>query len=305
MNVTISVVIRTKNEAKDIGKCLELITNQSVKPLDIIVVDSGSTDGTVEIVKQWQNVKLIEMPAAEFTFGRSLNIGFEAAKGDVVLSISAHAFPCDEYWLKNLGQHFNDSQVAGVYGRQLPQPDAWPPVQRDYLDFYKEQLRIQTNPDNLKDRIFSNANSAIRRQCWEKRKFDEQLTGSEDTEWAWAMLQLGYKIIYEPTAGVYHSHNEPLNKLFKRSYRESLANKQISNNERTLSNALIGWLSSTKADFKFIVTNKLDYRWFLWVPLYRFVAEYGEIKPYILFSFSNPLILWQSQPQSKSSNSSN
>lgn len=281
MNNTISVIIRTKNEAKDIGKCLELIKNQSFQPLDIILVDSGSTDGTVEIVKQWQDVKIIEMPASEFTFGRSLNIGFEAAKGDVVISISAHAFPCDKYWLENNLKHFDNLDVAGVYGKQVPHPDAWPPVQREYLSFYGEKLRVQTDPDNSRDHIFSNANSAIRRQCWEKRKFDEQLTGSEDMEWAWAMLKLGYKIIYEPAAGVYHSHNEPLNKLFKRSYREALAIKEIYNNERTLGDAFMSWLRITKADMMFIINNKSDYRWLLRVPFYRLAAQCGGIKPYI------------------------
>lgn len=175
-------------------------------------------------------------------------------------------------------------------------------MQRDYLNFYGEQLRIQTNPNNSKDRIFSNANSAIRRQSWEKRKFDEKLTGCEDIEWAWAMLKLGYKVIYEPVAGVYHSHNEPLNKLFKRSYRESLALKELYNNERSLNDAFMSWLRSTRADLKFIIKNKLDYRWLLRVPLYRLVARYGGIKPYISFTLSKPLMLWQSKAKSKSSN---
>jgi len=305
MNVNISVVIRTKNEAKYIAEALELITNQSVKSLEIIVVDSGSTDGTVEIVKQWRDVKLIEMSAAEFTFGRSLNIGFEAAKGEVVASISAHAFPCNCYWLENLVKHFDSPDIAGVYGKQLPQPDAWPPVQRDYLECYHEQLLIQSNPDNSKDRTFSNANSAIRRQCWEKHKFDEKLTGCEDVEWAWAILKLGYKIIYEPQASVYHSHNEPLGKLFKRCYRESIALKELYDNEISLISTFRSWLASIKADFKFILRNKLDYRWLLRVPFYRLIAKYGAIKPYISLTLSTPLMLWQSQPRSKSSNSAN
>ena len=305
MSNTISVVIRTKNEAKDIGKCLELIKNQSGQPLDIILVDSGSTDGTLEIVKQWQDVKIIEMPASEFTFGRSLNIGFEAAKGDVIASISAHAFPCDEYWLENNLKHFDNPDVAGVYGKQVPHLDAWPPVQREYLSFYGEQLRTQTDPDNSRDHIFSNANSAIRRHCWEKRKFDEQLTGSEDMEWAWAILKLGYKIIYEPAAGAYHSHNEPLNKIFKRSYREALALKQIYNNERSLGDVLMSWLRITKADMKFILKNKLDYRRLKRVPINRLAAQSGGLKNYISINFSKTIISKQSKHKSKSSNSPN
>jgi rhamnosyltransferase len=283
----VSILIRTKNEAVFIGKSLDLVANQSVKAHQIIVVDSGSTDETVEIVQRWPDVNLIQIPAHEFTFGRSLNIGFEAVEGEVVVSLSAHAFPTDQNWLFNLIEHFHDPTVAGVYGRQLPQLDSWPPVQRDYLSFYKDKTRIQTDVANLHDHIFSNANSAIRFQCWKHQPFDEMLTGCEDQEWAIAMLTKGFKIIYEPSAAVYHSHNEPLQKVYQRTYRESLATKQLYHTEESVSQVLKKWIEISKADIKFILHKKTNWEWVFLSPIYRLFWVYGYLRPHL------PESLWK------------
>ncbi|MCU0532596.1 MAG: glycosyltransferase [Hydrococcus sp. Prado102] len=290
METTISILIRTKNEAKDLPKALELIRQQSLKPTEIIVVDSGSTDGTVEIIRQQNDIKLIEMKPEEFTFGRSLNIGFQAAKADIIISLSAHAFPCDRDWLKHLVQHFDNPQIAGVYGKQAPQPDAWPPVQRDYLDYYGDRMRLQSNPEKFNDYSFSNANSAIRRQYWEKRLFDETLTGNEDQEWAQAMLKKGYKIVYEPKAAVYHSHNEPLFKVYQRTYREALATQQLYERKMTLRGALETYYRSILADRRFILDRDEQREWLLRSPVYRLFWTFGYLRPNLPNALWEPLI---------------
>ena len=288
MQPATSVLIRAKNEAKDISQALQLVSEQLLS-CEIIVVDSGSTDGTVEIVKQWPNVKLIQIRPEEFTFGRSLNIGFEAAEGEIVVPLSAHAFPCSQHWLQNLVKHFDDPQVAKVYGRQVPHADAWPPVQRDFLAFWDDQPRIQTSPDSRVEHRFSNSNAAIRRKYWEKRCFDETLSGCEDQEWARAMLRLGLKIVYEPDAGVYHSHNEPLLKVYVRTYRETLARQSFygSNTNIGLRRALQMWLDSVSADVRFILKNQKDHEWLLRTLIYRVFWTYGYLKP------SLPAALWE------------
>ncbi|MBW4635816.1 MAG: glycosyltransferase [Iphinoe sp. HA4291-MV1] len=287
MSITTSILIRTKNEAKYILNTLRLVTSQSSKLKDIVVVDSGSTDETVNIVKQWSDVKLIQIQPEQFTFGRSLNIGFKTIEGEIVVSLSAHAFPCNQYWLQNLVKHFDDPEVAGVYGKQIPQPNAWPSVQRDYIAGYGDQRRIQTNPDSPREHFFSNANSAIRRQCWEKHCFDETLTACEDAEWARAMLRLGYKIIYEPEAAVYHSHNEPLVKVYQRAYKEALAFQSIYEEKMSLHHALRKWRKSVLADIRFILQNGKAYEWILQAPIYRLFWIYGQIKP------SLPAPMWK------------
>lgn len=275
MNPTICVLIRAKNEAQDIGKAIDLVLAQTI-PAEVIVVDSGSTDGTVEIVRQYDSVRLITMPAAEFTFGRSLNLGIAATKAEIVVALSAHAFPCDRNWLERLTRHFVDPQVAGVYGRQVPHPDAYPVVERDCLGYYGTTPRTQTNPDQANDRTFSNANSAIRRSCWQAQPFDESLPYSEDQMWAWEMLKQSYEIRYEPEAGVFHSHNETLKQVFRRSYREAAAARSLYNTKVKLKSALIIWLFFLLGDSLFILKHKKDYRWLFKAPLYRFADLYGK-----------------------------
>ncbi|HEY9895940.1 MAG TPA: glycosyltransferase family 2 protein [Candidatus Sericytochromatia bacterium] len=287
MNPRTSILIRTKNEAKDIARTLDLVTDQTLKPDEIVVVDSGSTDGTIDIVQQRADVKLITMRPEDFTFGRSLNLGFAATQAEIVIALSAHAFPCDRDWLRHLVEPFDDPRVAGVYGKQAPHLDAYPPVEREYRSFYGDQPRIQTNPQNPDERTFSNANAAIRRQCWEKRPFDETLSGCEDVEWAWAMLMLGHTILYVPDAVVYHSHNEPLSQVYRRTYRETLALQTLYAQDMGLRDACKTWCHAVVADWRFILQQQKDLYWLLRSPLYRLVWVYGYLRP------SLPTALWK------------
>lgn len=280
----ISVVVRTKDEVKHIGEILRLVRSQAWdRKVEIIVVDSGSADGTLETLRNDHELTLIEIPPGAFTFGRSLNVGFSQARGDIIVSLSAHAFPSNGYWLANLRKHFDDPRVAGVYGKQLPLPGAWPPVGRDYLGgFYTDQPRVQMNVEDPRDHFFSNANSAIRRSCWEEHPFDETLPYCEDWEWARAMLHRGYRIHYEPEAAVFHSHNESLRDVCRRSYRESLAHKLLYGDKRMgFRNALRIWIDATLGDIRFIRDNGDPLAWLFWVPVYRLFWVYGQVRPHL------------------------
>ena len=276
--MNISIVLRTKNEGKLLGKTLDLIRKQDYSPPpEVILVDSGSTDDTLAVASRQDGLRIVKIPGKEFTYGRSLNTGVRASGGDVIVALSAHAFPCGEHWLERLVSHFDDPKVAGVYGRQLPHDDAWPSVKRDYLEFYGQQLRIQSDADNPNDHCFSNSASAIRRSLWEKHPFDEELPYCEDREWARSMLMLGYKILYEPSAVVCHSHNESLLLVYRRCREEMLARKllyqeQFDNNLRWYRI----WARSVGADVSFIRGDGQRKKWFLWVLLYRLFWALGR-----------------------------
>lgn len=292
MPLKTSILIRTKNEAKDIARTLALVRDQSLPPDEIIVIDSGSTDGTIALVQQHRDIQLLTMRPEDFTFGRSLNLGCAATDADIIVMLSAHAFPCDRDWLQHLVQPFVDPQVAGVYGKQVPHVDAYPPVERDYRSFYSDQPRVQANPNEVGDRAFSNANAAIRRQWWEKRPFDETLSGCEDVEWAWAMLTLGTKIMYVPEAAVYHSHNEPLRQVYRRTYRETLALHTLYGHEMGLRDGWKTWHTAVSADWQFIRQQRKNRQWFLRSPLYRLFWTYGYLRPSLPAALWKPIHRW-------------
>jgi len=276
--VNISIVLRTKNEGKFLGKTLDLIRQQAYTPRpEIIVVDSGSTDDTLAIASREDRLRIVNIPAEEFTYGRSLNTGIRESHGDVIVALSAHAFPCEEHWLKRLVEHLSDPKVAGVYGRQVPHDDAWPSVKRDYLEFYGQLRRMQTVPDDPNDHCFSNAASAIRRSLWEKHPFDETLPYCEDWEWARSMLRLGHTIVYEPDAVVHHSHNDSLRVVYRRCQQEMSARRILYKQQlgRNIPWYRI-WARSVAADISFIQKNGQQKKWFFWVLCYRLFWAIGR-----------------------------
>jgi glycosyltransferase involved in cell wall biosynthesis len=211
----ISCVIRTFNEGELFNQLLNSISAQNIglKP-EIVVVDSGSSDGTVEIARKFA-AKLVQIKKEDFNYSYALNLGIESCQNELVAILSGHAVPFDESWLIKTTTHFNDERVAAVYCRQIPMPDADP----------YEILRIDKmfGDTYQAGEHFSNAACCIRKSVWEKHPF-AILPAAEDKEWAqWAMNN-GYKIIYEPKAEVYHSHNEPCRKAANRIIQIERAN---------------------------------------------------------------------------------
>lgn len=213
-----SIVIRTYNEEKHLGNLLEAIKKQDYKNYEIVVVDSGSTDNTLEIAEKFQ-AKIIKIESRDFTFGYSLNLGCKEAQGEYLVFVSAHVLPVDKSWLSNLIAHFNNKKVAMVYGRQLGYETS---KFSEKLDFERLFSRSPIN-DNVPKDFANNANSAIRKDLWLKKNFDENLFGLEDIEWAKAQAKNGHIIHYEPQAAIYHIHEEKWYQVFNRYRREAMA----------------------------------------------------------------------------------
>ena len=216
-----SIVIRAYNEEKHIGHLLEGIRQQTVQDVEIVLVDSGSTDGTVSVAESF-GAKIVRIPSAEFTFGRSLNFGIQAARHELVVIASAHVYPIYPDWLESLLHPFEDERIALTYGKQRGPETA---------RFSEQQIYYQWYSDVSKPRqataFCNNANAAIRKSLWEKHAYDESLTGLEDLDWAkWAKEQ-GYEIAYVAEAEIIHIHNETPRGVFNRYRREAMAFKKI------------------------------------------------------------------------------
>lgn len=216
-----SIVIRAYNEEKHIGRLLTGITQQTVKDVQIILVDSGSTDATVAIASRYP-VEVVHIRPQDFTFGRSLNMGIAAAQAELVVMASAHVYPVYPDWLERLLAPFADAQVALAYGKQRGMETTKFSEHRIFAHWFPEYSQArQTHP------FCNNANSAIRRSLWQQHAYNESLPALEDLAWArWAFDQ-GYAISYTAEAEIIHVHNETWKGVYNRYRRESMAFKQI------------------------------------------------------------------------------
>ncbi len=219
--MTCSLVIRAYNEARHLPRLLEGLAHQTVKDMEVILVDSGSTDSTVSIAESF-GAKVVKIRPEEFTFGRSLNFGVREATRELVVIASAHVYPVYPDWLESLLRPFEDEKVALTYGKQRGPETA---------KFSEQQIYHQWYPDHSMPRqptaFCNNANAAIRKNLWEKNPYNESLTGLEDLAWAkWAKEQ-GHEIAYVAEAEIVHIHNETPRGVFNRYRREAMAFKRI------------------------------------------------------------------------------
>ena len=216
-----SIVIRAYNEEQHIGRLLEGLRQQTLKDVEIILVDSGSTDQTVSVAESF-GARIVHIPSAEFTFGRSLNFGLREATRELVVIASAHVYPVYPDWLASLLRPFEDERVALTYGKQRGYEKSKYSEQQIYHQWYPDASNPgQTTP------FCNNANAAIRKSLWAQNPYDETLTGLEDLAWAKWAQERDYKIAYVAEAEIVHVHNETPRGVFNRYRREAMALRRI------------------------------------------------------------------------------
>jgi glycosyltransferase involved in cell wall biosynthesis len=216
-----SVVVRAYNEEKHIGKLFAGIRQQTLKNIQVILVDSGSTDQTVDIARQY-DIQVVHIDPKSFTFGRSLNLGISHAEADILVFASAHVYPVYPDWLEHMVSPFSDGTTAVCYGKQRGTKDSKFSEQQVFYHWFPETSRLQEeNP------FCNNANAAIRHSLWLEHPYDETIPALEDLAWAkWAM-QKGYKVHYSAEAEIVHIHHETWKGVYNRYRREGMAFKQI------------------------------------------------------------------------------
>jgi rhamnosyltransferase len=196
--VVASIIIRVKNEARWLSRCLGMIKSQTFNNYEIIIVDDNSIDDSIEIAKYFEVDHIIKIQ--DYTPGKALNEGAKLARGNYLVFISAHCVPYNNLWLQLLLEGFNQStKIQGVYGRQIPLPNSDKSNSIDLLSIFRTESKTQKN-----DNFFHNANSAINYEAWKSNPFDEKINSLEDQQWAKRIITLGGEIFYNASATVYH-----------------------------------------------------------------------------------------------------
>ncbi len=220
--VALSVLLLTRNGSRDLERLLPaLYAQESVPAFEVIAVDSGSTDGTLNLLKTFP-LQLERIPSEAFHHACTRNSAATLARGEILVFLSQDAIPTSKDWLRKLISNFDDPNVGAVYGRQIAKPGS-AAERQDTLDTVYGTRRLVKDPahhNGLGYRFyhFSDANSAIRRSVWQQTRFPENLKVFEDLGIAKRILDSGWKIVYDPEASVYHSHNYSSFGLFKRYF---------------------------------------------------------------------------------------
>lgn len=215
----ITIIIPTKNAEPYIEETLQSIFAQETDfDFETLVIDSGSKDNTLNILSSYP-VRLVTIPSADFNHGETRNKAIKEAnpKNEYIAFLSQDATPNNPQWLQYLIEPFLENpEVAGVYSRHIPRPNASASVVRQVeLGPTGGQKRlvnkIPASPEEYEANrmsyiFFSNTSSAIRRRVWEEIPFD-RVDFAEDTVWADKVLKRGYITIFEPNSIVLHSHD--------------------------------------------------------------------------------------------------
>ena len=226
---TISIIIPTKNAGPEFRETMAAVRKQT-RESEVVVVDSGSTDGTLDIAREF-GARTISIPPESFNHGETRNLGVRRSTGRFCVMLVQDATPVGENWLAELISPFSDARVAGVTGAQVPRPDS-DPIGRWQVEYRNRFLGVEMRIQELEnwdhftslsfqERLrlvsFDNVSSALRREFWEQNPF-QPLPFAEDLDWGVRVIEAGWRIVYNPSTRVIHSHSRPAAYRMRRSY---------------------------------------------------------------------------------------
>lgn len=237
----VTVIIRTKNSASILSQTLEALFSQELCGFELLIVDSGSVDDTLEVVSRYP-ARVLHVAPDDYFPGRVLNRAAEAARGDFLAFVNSDTVPLVTTALCDLLRPFRDPEVVASFGRQVPRPEAEAWVRRDYA------VAFPVASEAPSWMTLSLPFAAMRRSAWMTRPFYTDAWGSEDTEWGTWARQSGRRVVYVPTAIAMHSHNYTLSQLYGRRYIEGEADAFIQRNGWSAGDSLRAWASSCGSD---------------------------------------------------------
>ncbi len=246
----VSIIMRSYNEAWALRETLPALAAQQPPAHELIVIDSGSTDGSQELIRAARPAHFVQITPAEYNPGRVLNTGMRLARSEFCLFLNADATPQNNQWLAPLAAALQQPRVAACYGRQIPRPDCRAVFACDYERCFgprREAARWE--------HFFSMVSSGLRKDVWSRRGFREDLQFAEDDEYTrWCRFH-GYKTTYVPESVVMHSHNYSPAQARRRSFGDAYAIGRAGSanprDTRWLKTVALGWLSDLRHDLRF------------------------------------------------------
>jgi len=219
------------------GHALAGLFSQDFKDFELLVIDSGSTDRSLELLSHYPH-RLIEIAPEDYYPGKVLNMGMKASKSKIVVFQNSDGVPLAPNTLSRLVAAFDDANVDAAFCRQLPRPEADNWVRRDYEVSFPDKRKT---PRWI---TLSLPMAAMRRSAWEAHPFYSDAWGSEDTEWGQWAKDNNMTIAYVPDSLIMHSHNYTLKQLYGRRFIEGEADAFIYARNESLPKAVIKMVGS-------------------------------------------------------------
>jgi len=289
-----SIVIPTKNAGVQFEKVLDAVLNQEVPwEYEVLVVDSGSSDETLELVKARSDVRLYQIPAQDFGHGKTRNLGISLTTGEFVVMMTHDALPAHQHWLSELVSAVEqDENIAGAFGRHIAYAHDGPFLERDLKRHFDgflawpEVMRLEDSARYEADigyrqllHFFSDNNACLRRSVWENIPYPE-VDFAEDQLWAKEVIEAGYSKAYADKAAVYHSHTFATVELCRRSFDEARALRRLFDYKLcpTIVQLLGQSIRTTVNDMIYLVREKMvmsQFGWLLRSPFHNVARQIG------------------------------
>jgi len=291
----VSIIIPTKNAGDEFKDIIDMVLQQEVPwPYEVLVIDSGSTDGTFEYCEAKEGLRTHQIPPREFGHGKTRNLGISITEGEFVVLITHDALPKDNKWLYELVNSADQNpSIAGSFGRHEAYLHDGPFIARDLKMHFDHFLNWPSSVVRLEDEerydidpsyrqflhFFSNNNSCIRRKIWEEIPFPD-VDFAEDQIWAKNVIEAGYSKAYSEKAVVYHSHNFGILEQGKRSFDESYALHRLFGYKLcpTIAQLFVQSFLTTKSDINYAIKKGIvlsDVKWILSSPMRNTFRQIG------------------------------
>jgi len=241
----ISIIIVNLNGRDLIEDCLTSIEKLTLRAREIIIIDNGSIDGSVEFVNSnFPLIKVIRLDRNQ-GFARAANIGIKRAKGSRIALLNNDTV-VDEKWLQELNYVLDKNPEVGFCASKIL--NYWDPkvidTAGDVLGIFKAYKRghMRVNGAMYSKQLYvfgACAGAAIYRRDMlnDIGLFDENFVSDmEDVDISFRAQLTGYRCMYVPTAIVYHKMGQTKNRI---GWTGQL----------TLRNNMLVWLKNAPAGF--------------------------------------------------------
>jgi rhamnosyltransferase len=250
----VSIVMRSFNEAWALKETLPALAAQDFPSWELIVIDSGSTDGSVELIRAGQPAHFIQIQPHEYNPSRVMNQGMRLAKSDSVIFLNADATPQGPHWLRPLFNALKNPKTAAAFSKQIPRPDCEAVFAHDYDRCFGE-----ARESAQWEHFFSMVSSGLRKDIWAQRGFREDLQYAEDDEYTrWCTAQ-GYQITYVPESVAMHSHNYTPQQALKRAAGDAKALAATYPGKASdftwLKTVALGWAADFRKDLRWLASH--------------------------------------------------